>query len=122
MKKDGKYRYSLQFGSESEEEIRVGEFLEELGNKKSAVVVAAINEYLVSHPELQIPHCKIEVKVASATSYKQEELEQLFLKYMEKHFANFQPSGTTESAAPTNPSEASEADIALMLENLDQFL
>lgn len=121
MKKDDKYRYSLQFGSESEEEIRAGEFLEKLGNKKSAVVVAAINAYLDSHPELQIPHCKIEVKVASAINYKQEELEKLFLKYMEKHFANVQLSGATESVAPANPSEASEADIAFMLENLDQF-
>lgn len=122
MKKDGKYRYSLQFGSESEEEVRAGEFLEELGNKKSAVVVAALNEYLASHPELQIPHCKIEVKVASATGYKQEELEQLFLRYMEKHFANFQLSGAAEGAVQPNSPEASEADIALMLENLDQFL
>lgn len=122
MKKDGKYRYSLQFGSESEEEIRAGEFLEELGNKKSAVIVAALNEYLASHPELQIPHCKIEVKVASSVNYKQEELEQLFLKYMEKHYANFQPSGSAEGVATANPPETSEADIALMLENLDQFL
>ena len=122
MKKDGKYRYSLQFGSESEEEIRAGELLEGLGNKKSAVIVAALNEYLVSHPELQIPHCKIEVKVAASTNYKQEELEQLFLKYMEKHFANFQLPGMTENAAPVDLPEASEADIALMLENLDQFL
>ena len=35
MKKDGKYRYSLQFGMSSEEEIRAGELLESLGNKKS---------------------------------------------------------------------------------------
>ena len=52
MKKDGKYRFTLQFGSESDEEYRAGEFLEHLGNKKSAVIVAALNEYLTSHPEL----------------------------------------------------------------------
>lgn len=38
MKKDGRYRFTLQFGSDSEEQIRVGEFLESLGNKKSAVM------------------------------------------------------------------------------------
>lgn len=62
MKKDGKYRFSLQFGSETDEEYRAGEFLEHLGNKKSAVIIAALNEYLLSHPELQSPYCKIEVK------------------------------------------------------------
>lgn len=62
VKKDGKYRFSLQFGSETDEEYRAGEFLEHLGNKKSAVIIAALNEYLLSHPELQSPYCKIEVK------------------------------------------------------------
>ena len=65
MKKDGKYRYTLQFGSETDEEYRAGELLESLGNKKSAVIIAALNEYLASHPELQSPYCKIEVKVGS---------------------------------------------------------
>ena len=56
MKKDGRYRFTLQFGSDSEEQIRVGEFLESLGNKKSAVMVDVLNEYLLSHPELQEAH------------------------------------------------------------------
>ena len=50
MKKDGKYRYSLQFGMSSEEEIRAGELLESLGNKKSKVLIAALNEYVTNHP------------------------------------------------------------------------
>lgn len=28
--------------------------LNELGNKKSAVIIAALNEYLASHPELEV--------------------------------------------------------------------
>ena len=31
MKKDGKYRFTLQFGADSEDQIRVGELLEKLG-------------------------------------------------------------------------------------------
>ena len=50
MKKDGRYRYTLQFGMESEEQIRAGELLEKLGNGKSTIIVAALNEYLDSHP------------------------------------------------------------------------
>ena len=36
---------------ETEDEIRAGEFLEHLGNKKSKIVIAAINEYLLNHSE-----------------------------------------------------------------------
>lgn len=51
MKKNGKYRFSLQFGMESKEEVVAGELLERLGNKKSKFVVAALNEYISRHPE-----------------------------------------------------------------------
>lgn len=54
MKKDGKYRFSLQFGAETEEQQSVGELLERLGNRKSAVVVAAVSDYILAHPEAAI--------------------------------------------------------------------
>lgn len=92
MKKDGKYRYTLQFGSETDEEYRAGELLESLGNKKSAVIIAALNEYLASHPELQSPYCKIEVKVGS--NYNQEKMEQIIRTIVEEKMAMLQLSGT----------------------------
>ena len=49
MKKDGKYRYSLQFGMGTEEEIRAGDLLENLGNRKSKVLIAALNENIANH-------------------------------------------------------------------------
>ena len=52
MKKDGKYRYSLQFDDSSEENRQVGEFLEKLGNKKSTVIILAVTEYIKAHPEI----------------------------------------------------------------------
>ena len=58
MKKDGKYRFSLQFNSETEEQFRAGELLERMGNRKSHLVVAALNEYMESHPELKSKDCK----------------------------------------------------------------
>ena len=36
MKKDGKYRFSLQFSSDTPENMKIGELLERLGNKKAA--------------------------------------------------------------------------------------
>ena len=54
MIKDGKYRFTLQFGMTTDEEQRAGDLLEQLGKKKSPVVVAALNEYMVAHPEIKI--------------------------------------------------------------------
>lgn len=118
MKKDGKYRFTLQFGSESDEECRAGEFLEHLGNKKSAVIVAALNEYLTSHPELQSPYCKIEVKVGS--NFNQEKVEQIIRTIVEEKMAMLQLSGTATPRADQVP-ETLEQDVATMLDNLELF-
>ena len=55
MRNNGKYRFSLQFPAETEEQIQADELLERLGNRKSAVVVAALGEYLAAHPALLSP-------------------------------------------------------------------
>ena len=60
MKRDGKYKFNLQFPSETEEQIRAGELLEKLGHQKSAVVVDALNAYILQHPELLGNSFKIE--------------------------------------------------------------
>ena len=118
MKKDGKYRFSLQFGSNSDEEYRAGEFLEHLGNRKSTVIVTAINEYLASHPKLQSPYCKIEVKVGS--NFNQEKMEQIIRNMVEEKMAMLQLSGTATPRVEHVP-EAFEQDVATMLDNLDLF-
>lgn len=118
MKKDGKYRYTLQFGSETDEEFRAGELLENLGNKKSAVIVAALNEYLASHPELQSQYCKIEVKVGS--NITKDNVEQIIRTIVEEKMAMLQLSGTATPKAEQVP-VALEQDVATMLDNLDLF-
>lgn len=52
MKQDGMYRYCIQFRAHTDSEIRAGELLEKLGRKKSAVIIAALLEYMENHPEL----------------------------------------------------------------------
>ncbi len=118
MKRDGKYRFTLQFGSESEEEYRAGEFLENLGNKKSTIIVAALNEYLSSHPELQSSYCKIEVKVGS--NFNQDKMEQIIRTIVEEKIAMLQFSGTATSKTEQLP-ETIEQDVVTMLDNLDLF-
>ena len=56
MRKDGKYRFTLQFSADSEDQIRVGELLENLGNRKSTIIVLALSDYIKAHPELQSGH------------------------------------------------------------------
>lgn len=119
MKKDGKYRFTLQFGADSEEQIRVGEFLESLGNKKSTVLVDVLNEYLLSNPELQEAHYKIEVKVASG--YNQDKMEQIIRKIVEERIAKMQLVEIQAETSQNGIPETMEDDIAQMLDNLDFF-
>lgn len=118
MKKDGKYRYSLQFGSQTEEEIRAGELLERLGNKKSIIVVAALNDYIASHPDLETPYCKIEVK--REPGYPQNGIEEMVRTIVEERLRNIAIGGIpAETAKETT--DMLEADVAQMLDNLDLF-
>ena len=123
MKKDGLYRYTLQFGSDTEEQIRAGEFLESLGNKKSTIIVEALNEYLLSHPELLDSRCKVEVKVAAG--YNQTKMEQIIRKIVDDRIANLQLDGvqtdTKQDQIPDIP-DTLEDDVGQMLDNLDLFL
>ena len=78
MFKDGKYRYSLGFGGNTEKERRVGELLERLGNRKSSLIVDVLSEYIDKHPELENTHGKIEIKItASPSAHSKEKIEQM---------------------------------------------
>lgn len=119
MKKDGKYRFTLQFGTDSEAHIHVGDLLESLGNRKSAVIVSALSEYLNAHPELRSSHSKIVVKVAS--TYNHEQMEQLIRTVVEEKLSELHITGNITDASMGGASEALEKDIAQMLDNLDMF-
>lgn len=122
MKKDGKYRFTLQFSSDTEEQIKAGELLERLGNKKSAIIVEALNDYMLTHPELLSPHCKIEVKAVAG--YNQEKIEQIIRKVLDERIGGF-----VQKEIQTNPRQEQitdipdtlEEDIEQMLDNLDLF-
>lgn len=119
MKKDGKYRFTLGFGSKTEEEYAAGEFLENLGNKKSAVVVAALNEYLTSHPELKAQYCKIEVKVAP--KYDHDTMEQLIRMIVEEKISALQSAGNVPRTEVVQNQDNIREDVEKMLDNLDLF-
>lgn len=133
MKKDGLYRYSLQFPDDSEKRIRAGELLEKLGNKKSAVIVAALNEYLDNHPEFETQGLRIRIEQENGIS--RDKLERLIrtliqeqLQHITEPPLNVQtveessliPSLEGERSKEEMP-ESLKEDIAQMLANLDMF-
>ncbi len=119
MKKDGKYRFSLQFGSDSDEQVRAGELLEKLGNKKSHIIVAAVNEYIENHPEIQGENCKIEVRITSG--YSRDKIEEYIRKVIEEKLASVQVSADSSNKNSEYDKTAIENDIAQMLDNIGAF-
>ena len=133
MKKDGLYRYSLQFPDDSEKRIRAGELLEKLGNKKSAVIVAALNEYLDNHPEFETQGLRIRIEQENGIS--RDKLERLIRTLIQEQLqhttepplnvqtveeSSLIPSLEGERSKEEMP-EALKEDIAQMLANLDVF-
>ena len=117
MKKDGKYRYSLQFGMSSEEEIRAGELLESLGNKKSKVLIAALNEYVTNHPELESERCELRI---SYQSIPMELLETKIRQLVEERLGSVTTFPQTNTAVQEQVEHVSQ-DIVDMLGDLELF-
>lgn len=114
MKRDGKYRFTLQFPADTERRIQAGELLEQLGNRKSAVVVAAICEYAEKHPELLTRPVRAKIHTEYAAS--RAALEELVRRLVSEQLAR-DGSSSGNHAATT----LLDDDIARMLVNLDVF-
>ena len=61
LRRDDRFRFSLQWRADTEEKARVGALLERMGNKKSDFIVMAVVDYLERHPEMEIPGSKIKI-------------------------------------------------------------
>lgn len=122
MKKDGKYRFSLQFSDDTAEGRKAGELLESYGNRKSMIIVAALNEYLVAHPELDQENCSVEVSVTPLVS--PDELERMVRRVVEERISGKQLQNISfdeqEGKGETDLKEL-ETDVSQMLDNLDFF-
>lgn len=116
MKRDGVYRFNLQFPADTQEHIRVGEVLERLGKRKSSLVVAALGEYLDRHPQWETPEVRVKIEQQSAMS--REKLEELVRRLVEEKLASLPAS--SQKADPAVEEEL-DSDISQMLENLELF-
>ena len=110
MRKNGKYRFTLQFPAETEEQIRAGELLERLGNRKSAVIIAALDEYLLAHPALQETKCKVEVN--ATYNVQPADIERMVRELVEEQLSH---PKIPDKTMPVKEN----TDINEMLDNLD---
>lgn len=97
MIKDGKYRYTLQFGMNTAEERQAGQFLEQLGNRKSPIIVAALNKYLEDNPELLDSQVRVQVHVSNLNTRM---LEDKIRQLIEERLSSGIPLPTPAAANP----------------------
>lgn len=116
MKSNDVFRFSLQFNDETEENRRAGEFLESLKNRKSVVVVAALNEYLDRHPT---ENGNIKVDVSSTINEKT--VRRLIEEIVSLKLSEVRIAPQTNDDASSSIQENLEADVVAMLDNLDLF-
>ena len=107
MKRNGKYRFSLQFPALSEQQVAVGEMLERLGNRKSSVIVAAVFEYVQARPDI-------------IALYSSRRLQK---KKSENTTEPTTPLHTDKLSAPQEGTNfgSSESSLVCMLDNLSLF-
>ncbi len=118
MKNDKVFRFSLQFSNETEENKRAGEFLESLGNRKSVVIVAAINEYLKNHP---VENGSVKVEVTSELNVSS--ITKMIEDIVAAKLANVVIASPDTSDAQKEEIQGEiTADVAAMLDNLDMFV
>ena len=118
MIKDGKFRFTLQFGMSTQEELQAGKLLEQLGKRKSPIVVAALNEYLENHPEFHLGETKLHFHLTTPDS---QSLENTIRRLIEERLGSGIPiSVQNNTLLPEDPKQVS-ADILDMLSDLDCF-
>lgn len=119
---DNKFRFTLQWGTDSEEQVQAGRLLDKLGNKKSAFVVLAVTEYVRNHPEVAMPGGKINIMIQHTQSADQ--LQGMVREMAMAAVTELMAGMTLVPASPQNDAQTagpSQKDLDDMLKNLDIF-
>ena len=123
LRRDDRFRFSLQWRADTEEKARVGALLEQLGNKKSDFIVIAIIDYLQRHPEMDIPGAK--VKITYQPLHTKEQLLAMVREMVKTSVGEFLEGKAVttadDSLPPEMPSGPSEQDIDAMVASLKLF-
>ena len=122
MKQGNKYRYTIQFGMETREQLMVGEFLERMGNRKGQIIVEVMAAYLDTHPELTAPNTTVVLEL-ERSSIQKELIKKAVLEYLSS--MEIQPIHATPIQPETPPSlvqyGVSDDDLDDMLSNIDML-
>lgn len=102
MKKDGKYRFSLQFSGDTKQKRDVGELLEGMGNRKSALIVEVLSRYILDH-----------------ASISENALPQ-YLKSCEARSATVKPITVNSATAKQGAVDSDTVRSELQVDNLDR--
>ena len=123
LRRDDKFRFSLQWSADTEEKSRVGSLLERMGNKKSDFIVMAVVDYLERHPEIEIPGSKI--KITYQPLHTKEQLLAMVRDMVKSSMGEFMERKAVAPAEDNQfsetPSGPSERDIDAMVESLKLF-
>jgi stalled ribosome rescue protein Dom34 len=111
-----KYRFSLQWGSVTVEQVQAGELLESLGNRKSEFIVMAVAEYIKAHPETLSSGQKL--KIVVNPKFTREQIEEMVRAAVEEKLANMPPAA--REGTELDPMTG-EQGVEEMLSNLDVF-
>ena len=123
LRRDDRFRFSLQWRADTEEKARVGALIERLGNKKSDFIVMAVMDYLQRHPDMDIPGAKI--KITYQPIHTKEQLLRMVRDMVKSSMSEFlegTPVPTVEINRPSEvPQSPSEQDIDAMVASLKLF-
>ncbi|MCL2301386.1 MAG: hypothetical protein FWC27_14680 [Firmicutes bacterium] len=113
MKTAKGYRYTLQFPDVTAYQRQIGEFLEQLGSKKSRFIVMALSEYLAEHPEKMKASGKLHPSIGS---FSRDDMKDIVREVLAERGMVIQLS---DEAQPAEPSDAS---VNAMLESMKAFM
>lgn len=124
MRRDDKFRFSLQWSADTQERQQVGDLLERLGNKKSDFIVMAVTDYIQQHPEIALPGTKVKITF-QATQTREQTLEMvrsMAKAALEELLADRSiVLATDDQQTDTASSGPSEKDLDAMLAGLNFF-
>lgn len=117
---DNKFRFTLQWGTDSEEKVQAGHLLEKLCNKKSEFVVLAVAEYIKVHPEVITAGGKISITVqpTQTADQLQKMVREMAMAAVKELTAGMTLIPASSENPPTGPSPE---DLDDMLKNLAAF-
>ena len=118
METRDKYRFTLQWGSDTAEKVQAGEFLKRFGNRKSELIVMAISEYLRSRPEL-LPSAH-NLKIVVKPIISQDQLKALVRDMIDERLTGAAPVLRADSTSGNVDSVIGD-DLDEMINNLDLF-